>query len=35
MKKGGGGGGQSPVHVHKHMYTREVWGHAPPENVRF
>ena len=32
-KKGGGGGGAKPcVHVHKHMYTRGVWGHAPPEN---
>ena len=33
---GGGGGGIKPcVHVHKHMYTRGVWGHAPPENFRF
>ena len=22
------------VHVHKHMYTREVWGHATPDNFR-
>ena len=27
------GGGVKPcVHVYKHMYTRGVWGHAPPGN---
>ena len=25
-------GGDKAVRVHKHMYTRVVWGHAPPEN---
>ena len=29
-------GGANPcVCVHKHTYTREVWGHAPPENFDF
>ena len=28
-------GGEPCVHVNKHMYTRGVWGHAPPENFRF
>ena len=30
-----GGGAKPCVHVHKHMYSRGVWGHAPPENFRF
>ena len=35
-KEVGGGGGAKPcVYVHTHMYTRGVWGHAPPENSRF
>ena len=25
-KEGGGGGGEFCVHLHKHMYTRGVWG---------
>ena len=29
------GGAKPCVHVHKHMYTRGVWGHAAPENFRF
>ena len=33
MKKRGGG--KPCVYVHKHMYTRGVGGHAPPENFRF
>ena len=29
-------GGVKPcVHVHKHMYTRGVWGHAPQEILVF
>ena len=39
MRKRGGGGGRGGakpyVHVHKHLYTGEVWGRAPPENFRF
>ena len=34
-EKEGGGGTKPCVHVHKHMYTRGVWGHVPPENFRF
>ena len=29
-------GGVKPcVYVHNHMYTRGVWGNAPPGNFRF
>ena len=31
-EKEGEGGGEPCVHVHKHLYTRGVWGHAPSEN---
>ena len=28
------GGAKLCVQVHKHMYTRGVWGHARPEHFR-
>ena len=31
----GGGGAKPCVDMHKHMYTRGVWGHAPPGNFSF
>ena len=29
------GGAKPCVHVHKHMYSRGVWGHAPPKILDF
>ena len=34
MKKWGGGG-KLCVYVHKDIYTRGIWGHAPQENLVF
>ena len=31
----GEGGAKACVNVHKHMYTKGVWGHAVLENFRF